>query len=372
MKEKRNFILLSELSFGKIDIKINKLRKIIILFFLIIGIIIFIIINNLTNIPIENLLKINKNKKISNLNENNKIKQQKIIDIYFQKQKIFCENQNLFFNENFEKRIKITNVNFQDKTYNMFVYKHSDVVSRKIIRKKSWENKETKNILAALGYYSKKKNIKNEDIYFVDVGANIGWYSILLGKYGFRVISFEPTKINNYILNKNYCLNKEINITIINKGLYNEEKKCYIYNHFNNMGNGHIICEKKNYLLNSFRYNKSNEITLIKLDNFFPFLFSKNLALIKIDIEGSEGKAIEGGIELITKYHIPFIFLEFTPYSLKRYDTEPKHFLQFFLDNGYKISYLNFLDKNYYSIKDILKRAKPQVNLYLIYSKILE
>ena len=39
--------------------------------------------------------------------------------------------------------------------------------------------------------------------------------------------------------------------------------------------------------------------------------------MIKIDIEGSEAKAIEGGIELITKYHIPFIFLEFSPSMLK-------------------------------------------------------
>ena len=66
-----------------------------------------------------------------------------------------------------------------------------------------------------------KKNIKKEDIYIIDIGANIGWYTFILGKYGYKIISFEPLPLNTYILNKNYCLNKDVNITIINKGLYN-------------------------------------------------------------------------------------------------------------------------------------------------------
>ena len=128
---------------------------------------------------------------------------------------------------------------------------------------------------------------------------------------------FEVWELNNYILYKNYCLNKEINVTIINKGLYNEEKKCYIYNHIKNEGNGNTICEKKNNLANSFTPSKAKEIILTKLNNYIPFLYNKNLVLIKIDVEGSEGKVIEGGMDLITKYHVPFIFLEFTPNSLK-------------------------------------------------------
>ena len=168
-----------------------------------IGIKIFIIINfdvkkkYLSNLNKKFLkTKDNLNNKISNVNENIKIKLQRDINKYVTNQKYFCENQNLFYNENFENRIKTTDVNFQNKIYNMFVYKYSDRVSKVIIRKKSWEIKETKNLLEALYYYSNKKNIKNEDIYIVDIGANIGWYSILFGKYGFKVISFEPTKIN--------------------------------------------------------------------------------------------------------------------------------------------------------------------------------
>ena len=371
---------LSEESFKKINKSINRLKKLLYFFFLMnLGVIIFIIIIFTikkkiiySNSPLDKLSKIKDN--LNNLNEkvNYKKETEKLFHNIEKIQNFFCDNLNISHNDDFEKKIKIADINFQNKTYNMNVYIKSDIVSNFIITKKNWEKKATLNILEALNYYSNKYNINNKDIYIIDIGANIGWYSILFGKYGFKVISFEPTKINHYILNKNYCLNKEINITIINKGLYNEDKKCYLYNQIKNEGNGYTICDKYKTLPKFLNFNKTNEIILTKLSNYLPFFSDKNLSLIKIDIEGSEGKAIEGGIDLITKYHVPFIFLEFTPFSLKIHDTDPRQFLQLFIDNGYKISHLNFFDKNYYSIEEILKITKTQIDLYIVYSKILE
>jgi FkbM family methyltransferase len=186
-----------------------------------------------------------------------------------------------------------------------------------------------------------------------------------LGKYGYKIFTFEPSKINYYILSKNYCLNKELNITLINKGLYPEEKKCYILSHKNNIGNGMISCNKK---LDEI-YINNGEIILTKLSNYIPFFMNKNLALIKMDIEGSEGKAFESGIELLTEYHVPFIFMEFIPNALISYGTDPKKFLKIFINNGYKINILNFFEKKTYEIEYLLKEQR---NLYIVYSKILQ
>ena len=133
-----------------------------------------------------------------------------------------------------------------------------------------------------------------------------------------------------------------------------------------------VICDKKIKLPNFLQKTKRGEIILTKLSSYIPFLKAKNLALIKIDVEGFEGKVIEGGIELITKYHIPFIILEFSPYSLQLHGTDPKEFLQIFENNGYKISRLNFLDRSYCSIDDIIKNTKHFIELYIVYTKIFE
>ena len=54
----------------------------------------------------------------------------------------------------------------------------------------------------------------------------------------------------------------------------------------------------------SYEFIKSRQVYLTKLSNYVEFLSTKNLVLFKIDIEGSEKKAIKSGIELISNYHI--------------------------------------------------------------------
>ena len=328
----------------------NKLKPLIYLFFVILGVIIFIIINS--------ILK-------------RKLNPPNIFTECMKNQTYFCDNQNKFFNENFERNIKIAEVKFQNLTFHMHVYTKYDTISSVLVKKKTWESKETENVLKALNYYSNKKNIKNKDIYTIDIGANIGWYSILLGKYGYKVISFEPNENNLYILNKNVCLNKEINIAIINKGLSTEEKKCYLYKQNGNIGNSMVIWDSKDMFPN-YSPTTAKEITLTRLSNYIPFLSNKNLAFIKIDVEGLEEKVFKGGIELITKYHVPFILIEFTKDALKFHGTDPEQFLQLFADNGYRFRVSNFLEEKYYSVQKILKICKNQINLYIVHSNILE
>lgn len=186
-----------------------------------------------------------------------------INELYKKSQYYFCNNQNIFYIQKFEDKIKLIDIKFENISFNMFVYRTGDIVSNSLIKSKSWELDETLKLLKALHFYSNKKNINNNDIYIIDIGANIGWYSFIFGYYGYKVISFEPSKINNYILKKNFCLNKEINLTIINKGLYDEEKKCFLYNQINNEGNGFVNCELNQNLTNSFK--KTGEIILTKL-----------------------------------------------------------------------------------------------------------
>ena len=159
----------------------------------------------------------------------------------------------------------------------------------------------------------------------------------------------------------------EINMTIINKGLDIIEKNCILYHELKNVGNA--LTFKDIHKLHLKNYTKE-EIKLSTLNKYIPYLQTKYLALIKLDIEGSEGKAIEGGINLITKYHVPFIFMEFAPKLLRLKGTDPKQFLEFFEKNGYKISIKDFLSKQYSSIDDLIS-GKTR-NIYIIYNRFIE
>ena len=248
-------------------------------------------------------------------------------------------------NNEFENQITKANVDFNNKTYEMYLFSDSDAVSRIIIESKNWEGDSTLKILEALNFYTNKTNLKNEDLYILDIGSNVGWYSFYLGKYGYNIMSFEPTERNFYIMKKNYCLNRDINITIINKGLFTSEKTCDYYEHIGNKGNGMVICHQRNDIPKLFQ--KKSVVILTMLSNFIPFLSEKHVAFLKIDVEGAEEAVILSGIELISKYHIPFIFLEYTPNYLRLHDANNIKFLEIFENNGYKISTKSFFDKYY-------------------------
>ena len=85
-----------------------------------------------------------------------------------------------------------------------------------------------------------------------------------MGKYGYKILSFEPSELNYYILKKNFCLNKDVKATIINKGLFTDDKKCDLYNLITNVGNGMTICEKKDKLPFYLKKNRRNNINKIK------------------------------------------------------------------------------------------------------------
>ena len=304
------------------------------------------------------------------------VEEKNILSPYKKKLEDFCNNPDKYIDNEIENDIRLFDVNINNISYQMYSTKKIFGLSGSLTDTKSFETKESLNILEALRFYRNKLKIKNnKDIYMLDIGGSAGWYPSFLGRYGYTILSFEPFPRNYYISSKNYCLlNKNSNVVMINKGLGLEEKICSYYRDRDSALNGMILCDidnsNRNFLMGG-RFFKKGEVILTRLSNFLPFLSDKNVALIKLDVEGFEERAIKSGIELITKYHVPFVFLEFSPKFLKEHNSNPEHFIRFFLDNGYVISLNGFLDKNYISLEELLVKVGFQINIYLIYQKYI-
>ena len=78
--------------------------------------------------------------------------------------------------------------------------------------------------------------------------------------------------------------------------------------------------------------------------------------------------ALESGKELVSKYHIPFILIEFNLDIFKVHERNAEHFLLFFINNGYKISLNGFLSNEFINIFDLLSIHFENINLYIIYT----
>ena len=289
----------------------------------------------------------------------------------------FCNNFNNNINFEIEKKIRLFDVSINNISYNIYSTKKiMGLLTYQLSKNKVFEKYESLNILKALTFYgSKKKILNNKDICMLDIGGNIGWYPSFLGRYGYTILTFEPFYQNFYISLKNYChLNRNSNVIIINKGFDTEERICSYYRDKNSALNGMTLCnnDKGNINIVRERFKKVGNVSLTRLKNFIPYLANKNIALIKLDIEGAEEKAIKSGIELITRFHVPFIFIEFTPKLLIKHKSNPSDFIQFFIDNDYAISLNGFLEKSFITLEELLIKTKSHLNIYLIYKKFID
>jgi FkbM family methyltransferase len=294
--------------------------------------------------------------------------------IYYQDiQHNFCNNVRYLANKELEEKIILYNVNLNDTNFDMFIYDNFDYYSWKIKLNQSYEGEATLHMLNAIKYFEDKYDFENDDIAIIDIGSNVGWFSIYFGTFKYNVLSFEPLPENYYILKKNFCRSNmdffgtSSTITIINEALYPIETFCDYYKDIKNSKKNLVLCDKSKEKNLDKDYIKIDTIKTNKLSNFIPLINDKRMTLLRFDLEYEGEMAIESGKELITKYHIPFVFIEFNMLMFALHETRPQDFLRFFTQNGYKISLNGFLTKQFISVEDIMKTNFVTINLYLVY-----
>jgi FkbM family methyltransferase len=135
----------------------------------------------------------------------------------------------------------------------------------------------------------------NKDSVVVDVGANIGYYTLLLAKVCKKVYAFEPDKICFEILLKNIKENKLTNVVAKNLAVSDQIGKVKFIVDKDNFGNSRLGDGDKTILCDSLDNILKNE---------------KQIDLIKIDVQGHEPQVIAGAEKIIIKYS-PILFLEF-------------------------------------------------------------
>ncbi len=115
---------------------------------------------------------------------------------------------------------------------------------------------------------------------FIDVGANIGSYTLIASELSLKVVAIEPHPNTYKILLKNIKNNDRKNVTAINMAVGNEAEQVYLTNLEENS-------------LNKISSNGTIPVECITLDKIFHEHQLKQ-AILKIDVEGSELAVIKG------------------------------------------------------------------------------
>lgn len=175
-----------------------------------------------------------------------------------------------------------------------------------------------------------KKIIKKGDV-VIDLGANIGYYTLIfariVGENG-KAYAFEPEPLNVSLLKKNVEVNGYENVIIVNKAISNKTEKIKLYIDDENQG-GHTLSATNTK-------SKSIQIETVTLDNYFK-KGSNKIKFIKMDIEGSEARAIDGMQCMLKNNNELQMMTEFNPYLLNKSGTDPEKYLYSLMKFDYKI-----------------------------------
>ena len=96
----------------------------------------------------------------------------------------------------------------------------------------------------------------NSDVVFVDIGANMGVFTLTAAKHGYKVLAFEPMAQNEAAIRQSVCLNSDVDeegrprgfmdlIVLYKLGLSSKRKTCAVMSEDYNFSNGHAVCENE-------------------------------------------------------------------------------------------------------------------------------
>ena len=205
-----------------------------------------------------------------------------------------------------------------------FKFKIEDVVGRSIFKTGKYEEELT-SLLCDICRFN------NDDI-LLDVGANIGWYSVILSKLmpaSSRTYAFEPDPLNFKLLTHNCKLNNVTNIECVNAAVGESIGTATLHLYpSKNLGRHSLIALEGN--------SEKLDVKMISLDSFFEEqqIDLTRIKFLKIDIEGFEYSALLGAKKILTV--IPMVLMEFSPDYMKKGGFEPKELIELIRTTGLK------------------------------------
>ncbi len=167
----------------------------------------------------------------------------------------------------------------------------------------------------------------------VDVGANIGYYSLLAAGRGVKVWAIEPEEINFSILSKNMRVNGyETRIKLMKVAL--GERVGYV----------RLKKSERNFGAHRVVKDEGGRVKIVRLDD----LIDERVEVLKIDVEGWEPGVIMGAKRLIKKWR-PVMFLEFDG---RKWDGDCEKMIRFLRGVYEKIYWVDDYVQRYFPVSD--------------------
>lgn len=184
-------------------------------------------------------------------------------------------------------------------------------------------------------------SVTHEPSIIIDVGANIGYFSLMAASLGHKVISIEPMTRNAYKLHSSIIKNHFENDIVLYQNAvasYGNLQVTLKETHHTNQGNGHMSLSNLKEGIYGIDY-----VNTITIDDVLKE-YNKVL-LMKIDVEGLESAVLDGAKHIITTGCVKFIVMEFSPETRTNQLCNARHMIDTMISHGYTPSDVIFGSK---------------------------
>ena len=169
----------------------------------------------------------------------------------------------------------------------------------------------------------------NEGDVVVDIGANIGYFTVLLanlvGAKG-KVYAIEPDPRNFALLQRTIERNNYSQVIAEQKAVSNKAGECSFYQTPSWTGN----------TLTAVEHTSVVKVEAVTLDALLRG--ERQVSFVKMDMDGSEPLAVQGMGQLIQRSPNIRVLAEYEPGNLKRYLNDPLDFITIAEQNGLKLA----------------------------------
>ena len=185
----------------------------------------------------------------------------------------------------------------------LYTAKEDVYISAQIINDGVWEIHVLEHVASVLG--------SDSNLGFIDLGANIGVFSLVAAKLGHQVVSVEPyAESANRLITAACMEGVQDRITVLHNALSDTSGTMDLIMNENNQGDVRIKAPSLNTTIKSrdvyYGYSHTNSITL---DHILPYInFTR--AIIKIDIQGFEHHVFRKATRLLDSVYVSYIFME--------------------------------------------------------------
>jgi FkbM family methyltransferase len=191
----------------------------------------------------------------------------------------------------------------------------------------------------------------------LDIGACVGYYTLLAARGGAKVYAFEPdAEVFPYLVANIQKNGFDDHVVAVSKAVSDQSGVLPFFIHENK--------QRNSFYDNVEDVRGQVRVDTVSLDDFFDDRTNANV--IKIDIEGAELDALSGMQRILAQAENVKLFVECNPASLRLAKSGPQELVRRLEEFGFRVSTIDEQSRRLVPIDETIEGLKKHINLLCV------